>query len=82
MCSCSVGTHNFKVPKQLVPPEEGDLVPALSSQHKALYYDANHHGNTPQEHQDDQSETNNIEREDRNESSNSNTETKCNTCKL
>ena len=67
MCSCSVDTHNFKVAKQLVPPEEGDLVPALSSQYEALYYDANHHGNAPKEYQDDQSERRTLKEKDRNE---------------
>ena len=53
---CSVGTHNLELAKQLVPLEEGNLLPPLGPQYKSLHQDTNQHGHTPQEHQNDQSE--------------------------
>ena len=59
---CSVGTHNLELPKQLVPPEKGNLLPPLGPQHKSLQQDTNQHGHTPQECQNDHSERQGLQK--------------------
>ena len=63
MYSCRAGTYNLEIAKQLVPPEEGDLLPALCTQHKALHYDTSHHGDGPQHRQDKHSEAKALKRQ-------------------